>query len=398
MIRIRVRKAGPMTRAGTNLLIALVVLIVSVACFGERGSTSASVSEVLPESTPTPSVPWSIVPSPNRGNGRNTLNSVSCVTSTDCVAAGYSTSSTGIPRTLIESWNGTAWAVTPSLNFGHVGAVLDAVSCTSNWCMAVGDFGNADVRTFAEWWNANGRVAVAMPNPSNVVNLLTDLSCLSPSRCVAVGSYGRNHAKTLIESWNGKRWSLVTSPSVGRDLSYLHGVSCINATDCVGVGTYQTASGDRTLVESWNGTKWSVVSSPNEPNDELSAVSCSGATSCMAVGSYFKAGRSKPLAESWNGTSWSVVRTPGYMQTIVFLDGVSCSSSTSCLAVGGTDDTLIESWDGTVWSIVPSPNKGEGGALSDVSCTSSARCVAAGYFTNDTKKSGFVTKTLVESD
>jgi hypothetical protein len=203
----------------------------------------------------TNSAAWSIVPSPNRGNGRNTLSSVSCVTPTDCVAVGYSTEDFGIPRTLIESWNGTAWAVTPSLNVGHSGGVFDAISCISGWCMAVGDFGEADVRTFAEWWTANSRVAVAMPNPSNVVNLVTDLSCLSPSRCVAVGSYGRNHAKTLIESW-----------------------------------------------------------------------------------------------------------------------------------------------DGTIWSIVPSPNKGDGGALSDVSCTSSARCVAVGYFTNDTKKSGFVTKTLVESN
>jgi hypothetical protein len=61
--------------------------------------------------------------------------------------------------------------------------------------------------------------------------------------------------------------------------------------------------------------------------------------------------------------------------------------------VGSSDETLIESWNGKTWSMVSSPNKGEGGVLSEVTCTSSTSCVAVGAFYKDST----VTKTLVEA-
>jgi hypothetical protein len=362
--------------------------ILSVALCAISGSAALAAST------------WSVIPSPSKGH-MSSLTSVSCVSPSRCVAVGSDEfNNDQDTRTLIESWNGKVWSVTPSLNVGSI-SVLREASCSSNWCMAIGDFGNTtspNVRVFAEWWDATAETTVAMPNPSKRLNSLSGLSCTSSTFCMAVGSHGWSNPKTLAETWNGKVWSVVASPNAGTHGSYLDGVSCIGPTDCVAVGNDGADLGDETtLVESWNGSEWTIDPSANTVDDSLLDVYCTSTTGCMAVGSYFKAGRTHPLAELWNGTTWSIVNTPGYRQTIVYLDAVSCSTSNSCVAVGSDDETLIESWNGSVWSIVPSPNKGDGGALNDVFCTSVHDCIAAGTFDTDTKGSGFGTRTLVES-
>ena len=100
---------------------------------------------------------WSIIPSPATG----TLNSVSCTSSTFCIAVG----------TEIESWDGTAWTVVPS------------------------------------------------PSPSGSTGSgFYGVSCLSATNCTAVGySYngtdGSANYQTLIESWDGTAWSITPSPT-----------------------------------------------------------------------------------------------------------------------------------------------------------------------------------------
>src|SRR5207249_4419773 len=83
---------------------------------------------------------WSIVASPNNGTTRaNFLLGVSCVSAGTCTAAGSYINSHGVERTLIESWNGTAWSIAASPNKGTSHNRLYAVSCPSTTaCMAVG--------------------------------------------------------------------------------------------------------------------------------------------------------------------------------------------------------------------------------------------------------------------
>jgi hypothetical protein len=240
---------------------------------------------------------------------------------------------------------------------------------------------------------------VATPNPSNTFDDLSAIGCSAPNRCVAVGDYATSNIKyTLVESWNGKKWSLVGSPNVGTRGSYLTGVSCPDAKDCVAVGTYETASGNsRALVETWNGTVWSLSGAPSQAQSSLSGVSCSRPRRCMAVGNSFKSGKAGPFAEFWNGKAWSIVRVPEFGSRLVYLDGVSCTATASCVAVGSSDDPLVETWNGTRWSKVTSPNKGNGGSLVAVSCITLTKCVSAGTFDLDTKISGFVSKTLIET-
>ena len=70
----------------------------------------------------------------------NYLNGVSCVSATSCHAVGwaYSTGSSEIP--LVESWNGTTWAV-DSVPTYTSDVKLYGISCVGASCQAVGVLG-----------------------------------------------------------------------------------------------------------------------------------------------------------------------------------------------------------------------------------------------------------------
>jgi len=53
---------------------------------------------------------------------------VAAVSANNSWAAGYYFNSGGIPRTLIEHWNGTSWKVVPSPNVGPNDNLLNGVA------------------------------------------------------------------------------------------------------------------------------------------------------------------------------------------------------------------------------------------------------------------------------
>ncbi len=260
-------------------------------------------------------------------------------------------------RTLIESWNGTAWSIVPSPNDGSNFNELLGVSCVSTTsCQAVGDvldsISGDPIKTLIESWNGTAWSLVPSPSPGTSANALYGVSCVSATSCKAVGSLTNSTyrvSKTLIESWNGTAWSLVPSPSPGTRSNELYGVSCVPTTSiCKAVGGFSNDTGatyTKSLIESWNGTAWSVTPSPKPgtTTNYLTGVSCVSATFCQAVGNYV-------FVESWNGTAWSYFSTPQPGGNGDYFGGVTCSSVTSCKAVGhyaGSTDhykTLVESY------------------------------------------------------
>ena len=318
---------------------------------------------------------WSVVPSPNV-TPASELAAVSCTSATLCVAVGSSGAGHGnswpTDNSLVESWNGTVWSVVPSPNPDSPDNVLNSVSCTSSTsCVAVGASGDlyGVNHTLIESWNGTAWSVVPSPNPDSPDNQLRSVSCISPTVCVAAGYSGAPGAdRTLVESWNGSTWSVVPSPSPG-STDVLSGVSCISTTDCVAVGSQGSGTTIvyQTLIESWDGSAWSIVQSPSYgPSiNSLSSVSCTSASNCVAVGDWITGGPGefRTLVESWNGVFWSILPAPSPSPLNGdWLLGVSCTSQTSCVAVGmyanaqGEDLTLVESLVGTTWTTVPSPN------------------------------------------
>jgi hypothetical protein len=363
---------------------------------------------------------WSIVYSLGRYSASAGLSGVSCPSASSCLAAGWLRDSSKTQHTVAYVWDGTAWAAAPAPQHQVFDDTLNGVTCvSSSSCTAVGShisgpFGSELTQTLAESWN--GSAWAVVPSPSHFQNgaenysNLAAVSCLSASSCTGVGNWEADAAdndaeQSLIESWNGTAWSLVPSPDRGTftDGNELTGVSCVSASFCTAVGFYFPNGFNneaKTLIESWNGTKWSVVPSPAEGvESSLAAVSCVSATSCTATGSFVASEGGAPgsLAESWNGSSWSVVLDNPNTGS---LNGVSCVSASSCTAVGfsggSRSSTVVESWDGTTWSVVTSPNGGSGAnQLDSVSCVSATSCTAVGAWSAESNLTA--TSTLVES-
>jgi hypothetical protein len=170
------------------------VLLAGAALVAIAPSSRAAA---LSHTTADQSLTWAIVPSANVHVLDNTFQGISCPSASACTAVGYYQGRRAVGKTLIESWNGTAWSIVPSPS-----------------------------------------------KPSH--NILQDVSCSSASACTAVGySYGpHSEPKTLIESWNGTSWSIVPSPSPGPRLGqdYLDSVSCPSASFCTAVGFRYPAS------------------------------------------------------------------------------------------------------------------------------------------------------------
>ena len=199
---------------------------------------------------------WSIVPSPSpAGLGDlGGLYGVSCVSPTNCTAVGdYYSVAAEVYLTMIESWDGTSWSIVPSPSPSG-GGDLNAVSCVSaTSCVAVGTsdpYPSSGIPpTLVESWDGTDWSIVPSPSPSGGGDL-NAVSCVSAAECTAVGS---STSQTLVETWDGTAWSILPSPNpgAGGDDEF-DGVSCFDPSNCTAVGFYVPLAGEYppvTLVE-----------------------------------------------------------------------------------------------------------------------------------------------------
>ncbi len=88
---------------------------------------AAQVAEAAPLTCGT----WSVVPSPNVGQGGNDLFGVAAVSASDVWAVGHYTVCCYSTRTLTEHWNGSSWQVVKSPNVGRNSNELHSVAVVS---------------------------------------------------------------------------------------------------------------------------------------------------------------------------------------------------------------------------------------------------------------------------
>ena len=195
-----------------------------------------------------------IVPSPNAGS--DVLSSVSCVSSSECVAVGLTDTGSAY-ETLAMVWNGIEWSIVSSPNAGTNNDQLRSVSCVSaSECVAVGFARTEDdvYETLVMVWDGIEWSIVSSPSPGTSNDQLLSVSCVSASECVAVGYTDTGSVnETLVMVWDGSVWSVVSSPNAGTTLDGLESVSCVSVSECVAVGSTDTGSANETLVLSLTG-------------------------------------------------------------------------------------------------------------------------------------------------
>ena len=197
---------------------------------------------------------WRVVATPPVDSVYGILNAVSCTGATACVAVGYDEVS-GVTEALALTLSGTTWSSGPDTGRER-GSSLSGVSCPSATdCVAVGDVatGSEDSRTLVESWNGTAWSVAPSPDPGSRGDLLAGVSCPTATDCVAGGSSTDGSGnRTMMASWAGTTWSDTPSPDPGTDVDYVTAVSCVSIDSCRAVGTATTgAATDRTLALSF---------------------------------------------------------------------------------------------------------------------------------------------------
>jgi hypothetical protein len=129
---------------------------------------------------------WHTEATPDAAQNNNRLTSISCPTSTFCMATAYEIYN-GADFAYAERWNGSAWTIAGIE--GNGGMQLNGVSCTSSTaCAAVGSLTEAggNVVTVAESWNGSTWTRQTTSDEPATRNELAGVACVS-SMCRSVG-------------------------------------------------------------------------------------------------------------------------------------------------------------------------------------------------------------------
>jgi hypothetical protein len=355
----------------------VVCLAVLLACAATAGLPLASANAAVSD--------WTLMSGPTQVSGQTIFqDGVSCVSSTFCAAVGPAKTLTPpIPVEPSEIWNGSSWS-NVAVPVPTVPADLVSVSClTSSFCMAAG---NTATGVFADEWNGSSWSLTTLQQPG-ADSLLWGVTCVSATDCMSVGTNGLS--ATLAEEWNGSSWTIVTTPpaTTPSDRSALMSVSCTDSAHCTAVGNLDNEA----LAEQFDGTTWTVSLTPTlSGTGSLDSVSCFSATFCEAVGANYLTGTQggmAPLIDTWDGSAWTtasnpIAPVPGQNNS---LTGVDCYGASACVAVGvGQTAPLVLDYQSGQWLTAPSPPlpSGTTGELLDaVSCVSNWDCVADGVAT-----------------
>ncbi len=424
---------GPLATAITVVVLAAVAL-AGWAAHWPPALFGASSSTLQP-------LHWSLTAAPlpadtdQTGNGAVSLNSISCLDASDCVAVGsYLTSPNAGQEPLAETLTAGKWTPSraqpplPGDAASSPSAQLTGLVCSSPAaCTAVGMYatstvngqGNTENAGLIETLSGTTWSALRLPEPTTVGQVsdtdLSGLTCPAPGDCIAVGSVveGSNQQPLIATESNGTWTSTVISlPSdsaasasengVGTDL---HSVACSGPGTCIAVGTYQNAAGGQGLIETLANGSWTPERAPLPAGAHVSGsylvnligISCTTGSICVAVGEYPAQVSTgvvdKGLIETLTG-GVPAAASPQSLAEVPSAEfvGVTCPGAGSCLAVGDQQvpDTtpIVATLADGVWSAaavpVPadSPASGQFGYLSAVACPTNSSCQAVGGYTS----------------
>jgi outer membrane protein OmpA-like peptidoglycan-associated protein len=334
------------------------------------------------------------------------VNSVSCTSSSSCVAGGQYQDGNGKSQAFVSVYNGSTWTdheIAASLNIGN--GYVNSVSCTANGlCVAGGQYtdGSNNRQAFVSVYNGSTWTDQELAGSINVGfnAAINSVSCASNTSCVAIGSYssGISNFQAFVSVYNGNTWvdqEVAGSLNVGNDAG-LNSVSCASSTSCVAGGIYLDVNNHyQAFVSVYNGNTWvdqEVAELLNLGNYAwITSLSCTSSTSCVLGGFYIDGSNHRQAFVSvYNGSTWVDQEVAGLLNVDNYasVNSVSCTSSTSCVAGGSYPDgnnhyqAFVSVYNGSTWADqeVAGLLNAQGAEVSSVSCTSSGLCLAGGSY------------------
>ncbi len=246
------------------------------------------------------------------GANKATLYSVSCGASGDCWTYGVTQVTVAeqnegkMAASFLSRWNGTQWQATTTVPKpeGATSLSLEAISCVStSACVAVGSYSNGTTQPLAEYWNGSKWTAGSASLPAGATKgYLYGVSCGSAGDCWAYGTTQVTFVEQLegkvgipfFDHWHAGAWQAVSMPTVPEGSSInVNGISCSAESACTAAGSYSNPHAEiRPLVYTWDSAGWRFqpMPTPTEATtSSLLGVSCTGLTQCGLVG-YWRIG------------------------------------------------------------------------------------------------------------
>jgi hypothetical protein len=285
---------------------------------------------------------------------KSELNGVAAVATDDVWAVGDDADEIGgdAMHTLVEHWDGTAWARVQSptpKGRNQTLTGISAVAADDIW--AVGRYSALDLsqRTLILHYDGRRWHRVASPNVGDT-STLSSVTTISSEDAWAAGSYFDAKARSyppLLLHWDGSDWTRVKEAAPGGQRSTgLTGISADTATDIWASGWRPRGHG---FVEHGDGQSWSFADAPAGP--ALFGVSALTATDVWTVGKAYQGGRA--VAEHWDGVTWTV--DDRLFAGDAYLSAVDALAAGDVWAVGAYADgsrsrTLLMHFDGQGWT------------------------------------------------
>jgi hypothetical protein len=202
------------------------------------------------------------------GNGSTThWSSISCSSSSFCMAGGGLTGGPEDGAGVVSRWNGRTWSpvrVVLANIPSEFKTTITELSCPRvTFCVAA-DQNQRVVQWDGKKWST--------PSVLNAGKESIAASCTSERFCLAVSS-NLHSAWT----WDGQSWRPASSSGLTTSFFSLF-VSCVSTTNCVATGTGGVA-------QRWSGRRWGDVETlyPNTQKGEIQGLACSSAGFCEAV-------------------------------------------------------------------------------------------------------------------
>jgi len=284
------------------------------------------------------------------------LAAVDCAGAGSCTAAGAATKTDGSQQAVVDTLSAGHWSASyPPLPGVGSGSQFLSVSCaTSSSCVAAGVYdvngiylGALDSAAGSTW------SAVALPLPAgasplaSVANGDLSVSCAAPGACAVAATTFDGSYEGVLDTESAGTWTSTAAPVPGGQSStdlQLEALSCSDASTCVASGLVQLGGVSQGLFESLTGGSWSASVAPvpagTDPATSVSVgdVACPADGTCVADGQGDLAGSVNGLLWNLSGGTWSTTAAPlpadaGTSSDPSFAP-LSCPAIGACLALG----------------------------------------------------------------
>jgi hypothetical protein len=291
---------------------------------------------------------WSPVVTPPLGGE---LGRVDCASATECWVAGYVEAPSGLASPVLEHWDGGAWIKVslPGIAVADKQAYLDSVTCLSlSDCYALGGAGASTNAPFAplvfHFDGSTWSVLTDVPVPKGYKSAdLEQMRCLSATTCVAEGieiPEGSYFDHVYSQILHGSNWEVDQMPqpyhfqfsfSDAADLS-CSGGQCVAAVNATPDANGQSI--EAPFLEVWNSSSWTLLNAAAASVGrfgDFTDIACLADDNCWAT---MSAGGDGEVNEWLGGKSWKRGSAPGAVNSS--LDAVGCVPSAACFVLGTT--------------------------------------------------------------